>query len=137
MIRRTRSGLACIRWDLWGVDWACTDPTWFEAVLAELAQMDPGCEVHRAQPERTFVAPHIARVCMPIKRDKRGRPEWDWSHREVAWWIMQRLCEQGWEPWDANAVFPYGPWDSDQSHSRRNSGDFSLRLVSLVKDVPL
>ncbi len=129
MIRRTRSGFAYIRWDITGVVWACTDPTLLEAVLAELAQMDPGCEVHKEQPRHTFVAPYICSVSIPFERDKHGRPKGDYEHREVAWWIMMQLCERGWEPFDASGVSAFGPKEIDGSHAIRRNGHFFLRLV--------
>lgn len=125
----SRSGFAYIRWDQDGVNWACTDPALFEAVLAELAQMVPGCTVPKEVPKQTFVAPYMSTIG-GLEPSHRGRGERGLYHREVAWWIMKQLCEQGWEPFGASGVTQYTAKCEGATFHSTDFGHFHLRLVA-------
>ncbi|MDO8689234.1 MAG: hypothetical protein Q7R39_04375, partial [Dehalococcoidia bacterium] len=71
-----------------------------------------------------------------VERDKRGRVKDSYSHREVAWWIMSKVCEQGWEPFDASGIAQYDVkyYNNNMSYNNMSypneSGHFFLRLVA-------
>jgi hypothetical protein len=86
------SGLAQVEWDNHGVHLFCTDDKVLDALLAELENLVP---TYKVGLKRTTISGQTVGCYLEGFRMR---------DQEVGRWLVTQLCQQGWEPFEAQGI---------------------------------